>query len=55
MDIENISKDWSVWIDEEKKVITVKQSPNAREIFFKSKEIGLETVTELVSKGYKIG
>lgn len=46
---------WSVWINESKKVITIKESPNAKQIFFKNKEIGMKTVTKLVSKGYKIG
>ncbi len=46
---------WSVWIDEDKEVITIKELPNAKQIFFENKEIGIKTVTELVSKGYKIG
>ena len=46
---------WSVWINENKKVITIKESPNAKQIFFENKEIGMQNVTELVSKGYKIG
>ena len=46
---------WSVWINANKKVITIKESPNAKQIFFESIEIGIKTVTELVSKGYKIG
>lgn len=50
-----ISNTWVVWIDENKKVITIKESPNAKQIFFENKEIGMQKVTELVSKGYKIG
>jgi len=46
---------WSVWIDKNKKVITIKESPNAKQIFFENREIGMRKVTELVSKGYKIG
>ena len=46
---------WSVWINESKKVITIKESPNAKHTFFENKEIGMQKVTELVTKGYKIG
>ena len=46
---------WSFWIDETKKTITIKESPNAKQVFFENKEIGMKTITELVSKGYKIG
>ena len=50
-----ISNTWVVWINESKKVITIKESPNAKQIFFENKKIGMQKVTELVSKGYKIG
>jgi len=46
---------WSVWIDENKKVISIKANPTAKEILFKNRDIGIKTVAELVSKGYKIG
>lgn len=55
MNTQNISAAWSVWINENKKVITIKESPNAKQIFFENREIGMQKVTELVSKGYKIG
>lgn len=46
---------WSVWIDESKKVISIKENPAGKEIFFENRETGIKAVTELVSKGYKIG
>jgi len=46
---------WSAWIDETKKIITIKETPNTKQIFFENKEIGMRAITELVSKGYKIG
>ena len=46
---------WSAWIDETKKIITIKETPNAKQIFFENKEIGMNKIIELVSKGYKIG
>ena len=46
---------WSAWIDETRKIITVKEQPNAKQVFFENKEIGMKTIIELVSKGYKIG
>ena len=46
---------WSAWIDEAKKTITIKESPNAKQVFFENREIGMSKITELVSKGYKIG
>ena len=46
---------WSAWIDETKKTITIKETQNAKQVFFKNREIGIETIMKLVSKGYKIG
>lgn len=46
---------WSVWIDENKKTIKIKETPNSKQIFFENKEIGMNKIIELVSKGYKIG
>ena len=52
---ENIKQAWSVWIDENKKVISIKENPVGKEIFFENRDIGIKAVTDLVSKGYKIG
>lgn len=46
---------WSARIDETKKTITIKETQNAKQVFFKNREIGIETIMKLVSKGYKIG
>lgn len=46
---------WSVWIDENKKVISTKEISNSKQVWFKNKETGVEQVNKLVSKGYKIG
>ena len=46
---------WSAWKKEKKKIITIKETPNTKQIFFENKEIGMRAITELVSKGYKIG
>ena len=46
---------WSVWIDENKKVVSIKENPAGKEIFFENRDIGIKAITELVSKGYKIG
>lgn len=51
----NLNKAWSVWIDYDKKIISVKENPTAKQVFFESQEIGMQKVTELFSKGYKIG
>ena len=45
---------WSAWIDERNKIITIKESPNAKQVFFENREIGMEAIMKLVSKGYKI-
>lgn len=50
-----IQQAWSVWIDEKNKIITVKKSQNSKEIFFENKDVGTKAITNLVSKGYKIG
>lgn len=46
---------WTVWIDENSKVISMKEIPNARQLYFENKAIGLQTLNFLVRKGYKIG
>ena len=51
----NIKQAWSVWIDENKKVVSIKKNPAGKEIFFENRDIGIKAVTEPVSKGYKIG
>ncbi|MDY5626015.1 MAG: hypothetical protein SPF92_00240 [Clostridia bacterium] len=45
----------SIWIDESKKVISIKENPTGKEIFFENRDVGIKAVTDLVSKGYKIG
>ncbi len=55
MNDEQQNKVWSAWINETKKTITIKESSNAKQVFFKNREIGIETIMKLVSKGYKIG
>lgn len=55
MNNEQQNKVWSAWIDETKKTITIKESPNAKQVFFENCEIGIEAIMKLVSKGYKIG
>lgn len=52
---ENLPKPWSVWIDKNKKVISIKENPKGKELFFENKEAGVKAVTELISKGYQIG
>ncbi|HIV02771.1 MAG TPA: hypothetical protein IAC74_04290 [Candidatus Aphodoplasma excrementigallinarum] len=46
---------WIVWIDESNKVISIKEIPNARQLYFENKATGLQTLNSLVRKGYKIG
>ena len=55
MNNEQQNKVWSAWIDETKKTITIKESPNAKQVFFETREHGMESIMVLVSKGYKIG
>ena len=55
MNNEQQNKVWSAWTDETKKTITIKESPNAKQVFFENREIGMEEMLKLVSKGYKIG
>lgn len=54
MNDEQHNKVWSVWIDETKKTITIKESPNLKQVFFENREIGMDAIMKLVSKGYKI-
>ena len=55
MNDEQQNKVWSAWIDETKKTITIKESPNAKQVFFQNREIGMDAIMTLLSKGYKIG
>jgi len=55
MNDEQQNKVWSAWIDETKKIITIKERPNTKQVFFENREIGMEEILKLVSKGYKIG
>ena len=36
---------WSVWIDENKKVISIKENPAGKEIFFDNRDIGIKAIT----------
>lgn len=42
-------------IDETGKVISMKEPPNDKPLYFENRETGLQTVNSLISKGYKIG
>ncbi len=55
MNEQSIKQAWSVWVDENIKVISIKENPAGKEIFFENRDIGIKAVTDLVSKGYKIG
>ena len=46
---------WSVWIDEKNKVVSTKEIPNSRKIYFDSKDIGINAISKLVFRGFKIG
>ena len=35
--------------------INLAKRPNAKQVFFENREIGMEEILKLVSKGYKIG
>ena len=45
---QQILNSWSVWIDENKKVISIKENPIEKEIFFDNKDIGIKAITDLV-------
>lgn len=45
----------TVWIDENNMVISMKEIPNAKPLYFENREKGLQTLNSLVRKGYKIG
>jgi len=46
---------WSVWIDEKNRIVSTKEIPNSKEIYFKSKDIGINAISKLVSRGFRIG
>ncbi len=51
----NFEQAFAVWIDESKKIISVKEDPNGKVVYFESRDKGMEVVSALVSKGYRIG
>lgn len=53
--IQNIQTSWTVWIDDVKKIISTKKIPNTKQVYFEDRNIGIQKVSEPVSKGYKIG
>lgn len=55
MNDEQQNKAWSAWIDEAKKNITIKEPPNAKQVFFENCELGMDAIMKLLPKGYKIG
>lgn len=46
---------WTVWIDESSKIISIKEMPYAKRLYFENRETGLQTLNSLIAKGYKIG
>ena len=38
---------WSVWIDEEKKIITKEESPDSVQVFFENREEGIKYIAKL--------
>ncbi len=46
---------WSVWIDYNKKIITFRETFQAKQFFFENKEAGMKKIIELTSRGYRIG
>ena len=50
-----ISNIWVVWIDETNKVISTKEIPTGKKTQFINKQLGIDTINKLVSKGFKIG
>lgn len=48
-------KEWSMWIDTESKIISMKKIPNAKKKVFESEQARVEFGALLVFKGYKIG
>ena len=55
MKTDKMQQTWPIWINEDKRFITINKSPGSRQIFFKNRETDIKRVCELVSKGYKIG
>ncbi len=45
----------TVWIDENNRIISIKEIPNAKQLYFENRETGLQALNSLVTKGYKIG
>ena len=55
MNLNNLEQAFTVWIDESKKIISIKEAPDGRAVYFENRDKGMEMVSALVSKGYKIG
>lgn len=53
--LKNDRKQWTIWIDEAKKIISVKEIPDASKICFTDWDLGLIDICSLTQKGYRIG
>lgn len=51
----NAYQKWSVWIDDTNKIVTFHKTENGKLICFSNKESGLKAISELITKGYKVG
>ena len=40
---------WTVWINESNKIISIKEIPNAKLLYFENREKGLLTINSLIS------
>lgn len=55
MNKQQFTQAWSVWLDENNKIISMKEIPTAKLLHFENREKGLQTINSLITKGYKIG
>jgi len=55
MQNENIKKVWLVWIDDDKKIVSVKECEGGRKMIFSDRDTGIKSVNKLILNGYRIG
>lgn len=50
-----VINEFTVWIDEKKRIVSLKEILNYTSLVFENKEKGLSHIQQLIAKGYKIG
>jgi len=52
---EALNQSWNLWIDEKRKMISMREMPNSKKIVLSSEKELMDFASRIVFKGYKLG